>query len=114
MTNTRKRAKSWLQVAHDRGVRVEADGSIHGGSFAAVGISIINGCPECGAVVTPSGSYQAGKGDPYTYCAMCIGGHVRDYAPSRCPECDEVVRSEHGEIDARVQVGMKCGRCAYA
>lgn len=31
----------------------------------------------------------------------------------RCPECDEVRLDESGEIDARVQAGMKCGVCSY-
>ena len=32
---------------------------------------------------------------------------------ARCGECGEVRLDEEGEIDARVEAGMKCGVCAY-
>ena len=37
----------------------------------------------------------------------------KDNTP-RCIECGEIRRDESGEIDARVEGGMKCGVCAYA
>ena len=30
-----------------------------------------------------------------------------------CIECDEIRIDENGDLDARVQAGMKCGVCAY-
>jgi hypothetical protein len=47
-----------------------------------------------------------------SYCNI----HARrrmEQKDKRCGECDEVVRDENGEIDGRVQSGLKCGHCAY-
>ena len=65
--------KTWLEIAEDRGVEKEPDGSINGSAFAAVGIAIINGCPGCAATVAPYNSYQVAEDDPYAWCADCAG-----------------------------------------
>ena len=72
MSDKPKQLKTWLQVAHDRGVHVDADGSINGESFANVGIFIVTGCVGCGASVAPYSSYQVDE-DDYAYCADCVG-----------------------------------------
>lgn len=66
----------WLDVARDRGVRVEPDGAITADAFADVGIAILNGCPQCEATVGPHCSYQIAADNPYAYCTDCAG--VRD------------------------------------
>lgn len=63
--------RTWWDVAVERGIKVEADGSCNGAEFARVGISMINGCPGCGATVAPYNSYQVAADNPYAYCRDC-------------------------------------------
>jgi hypothetical protein len=65
--------RSWLDVARDRGVEVEPTGAISAGALMAVGIAILNGCPGCGAAVTPYNSFQVAEDEPYAICSMCAG-----------------------------------------
>mgnify|MGYP003148104165 CR=1 FL=1 len=70
--------KTWLEIARERGVRVNEDGSISGGALDEVGISIINGCPGCGATVAPYNSVQVNEDDPWAWCFGCAGYEKED------------------------------------
>ena len=66
--------KTWMEVAVERGVNPGTDGSINGAEFAKVGISIINGCPGCGATVAPHSSVSMdNEHRDYMVCFDCAG-----------------------------------------
>jgi hypothetical protein len=73
MNTETKYPRLWDDVAADRGVVPDKHGSITCGQYVDVGISILNGCPDCGATVAPYNSYQISKGNPYAYCRDCAG-----------------------------------------
>ena len=45
-------------------------------------------------------------------CKDCFDG-IDAEKHITCIECDEIRIDENGELDGRVQAGMKCGVCAY-
>tara|TARA_Y100000034_G_scaffold125605_1_gene175557 strand:+ start:1126 stop:1389 length:264 start_codon:yes stop_codon:yes gene_type:complete len=46
-------------------------------------------------------------------CDLCADELEQAEDSARCRECDEVRLDEYGDIDARVEAGMKCGVCTY-
>ena len=48
-------------------------------------------------------------------CLECEEQEFQDALDNNyvCADCGEVRRDEDGEIDGRVQAGMKCSLCAY-
>ena len=46
-------------------------------------------------------------------CDLCADWTEEAEAKATCGECGEVRLDADGEIDARVEGGMKCGVCAY-
>ena len=47
-------------------------------------------------------------------CDLCANDLEEFEDEATCRECEEVRLDENGDIDARVEAGMKCGVCAYA
>ena len=45
-------------------------------------------------------------------CGDCYTA-IDEHKHISCIECNEIRIDENGELDNRVQVGMKCGVCAY-
>jgi len=69
------KVQSWHDIALRRGVVEDENGCVDGSQYAAVGVSILNGCPDCGATVAPYNSYQIAKDNPYAYCRQCADYH---------------------------------------
>jgi len=68
----------------------------------------------CGASVAYDMDLDYGISSASGFCGACHEHTGFECDQCRCPECDEIVRDENGEIDARVQAGLKCGKCAYS
>ena len=46
-------------------------------------------------------------------CDQCEDELKQSEDAARCIECEEIRIDEYGDIDIRVEAGMKCGVCAY-
>ena len=46
-------------------------------------------------------------------CDLCAKDLEEFEDEATCRECEEVRLDENGDIDARVEAGMKCSHCAY-
>lgn len=64
--------KTWHQVAVERGMPDNLNGSISSEDYRKVGVYITNGCPCCGATVAPYNSFQRTTDNPYAYCRECV------------------------------------------
>ena len=65
--------KTWHEVALERGMPHRDDECYTGQDYWNVGVSVINGCPNCGATVAPYNSYKINAKNDYAYCADCAG-----------------------------------------
>ena len=52
------------------------------------------------------------SGETLAVCTECFDGLDAEKDVT-CIECYEIRIDEDGELDARVEAGMKCGVCAY-
>ena len=46
-------------------------------------------------------------------CDLCADDFAQAEDAATCGECGEIRIDEYGDVDARVEAGMKCGVCAY-
>lgn len=85
--------------------------------MTVVNISDYRKC-ECDCDCNDKASKTILLGEPYTnkkltpVCKDCFDG-IDAEKHITCIECDEIRIDENGELDGRVQAGMKCGVCAY-